>query len=154
MQIRLYLDEDAMDSDLVRALRLRGVDVTTALDLDLTNSTDEEHLQRAITNGRVLYSFNVSDFMALHTVYLAAGKDHTGLILGQQQRYSVGEQMRPRSASSKFDPLRVCAIELSFLVPGDKVAFLPACQFKQRLKTTIWSACPGECANQPVRQGP
>lgn len=27
MQIRLYLDEDAMDSDLVRALRLRGVDV-------------------------------------------------------------------------------------------------------------------------------
>lgn len=36
MQIRLYLDEDAMDSDLVRALRLRGVDVTTALDVGLT----------------------------------------------------------------------------------------------------------------------
>jgi hypothetical protein len=30
MKIRLYLDEDAMDWDLVQALRTRGVDVTTA----------------------------------------------------------------------------------------------------------------------------
>ena len=32
MQIRLYLDEDVMDSDLVYALRMQGVNVTTALD--------------------------------------------------------------------------------------------------------------------------
>jgi Domain of unknown function (DUF5615) len=94
MQIRLYLDEDAMDSDLVRALRLRDVDVMTALDLGLTSSTDEEHLDCAIANGRALYSFNVRDFMALHADFLAAGKNHSGIILGQQQRYSVGEQMR------------------------------------------------------------
>ena len=30
--LRLYMDEDSMDHDLVRALRARGVDVTTALD--------------------------------------------------------------------------------------------------------------------------
>jgi hypothetical protein len=29
MQIRLYLNEDAMDSDLVQALRMHGVDVVT-----------------------------------------------------------------------------------------------------------------------------
>jgi hypothetical protein len=45
MRIRLYLDEDALDSDLVRALRPRGVDVMTALDLGLTKSADEEHLE-------------------------------------------------------------------------------------------------------------
>jgi hypothetical protein len=56
MQIRLYLDEDAMDSDLVRALRLRGVDVTTALDAGLTSSADEEHLKYAIASERTLYS--------------------------------------------------------------------------------------------------
>jgi hypothetical protein len=67
MQIRLSLDEDAMDSDLVRALRLRGVEVTTALDTGLTSSTDEEHLKYAIASVRTLYSINVSDFMALHT---------------------------------------------------------------------------------------
>ena len=94
MQIRLYLDEDAMDSDLVRALRLRGVDVATALDAGLTSSADEEHLKYAIASERALYSFNVSDFMALHTSYLAVGKPHAGIILGRQQRYSVGEQMR------------------------------------------------------------
>lgn len=94
MQIRLYLDEDAMDSDLVRALRLRDVDVATALDVGLTNSADEEQLEYAIKDGRALYSFNVSDFMALHASYVAVGKHHAGMILGQQQRYSVGEQMR------------------------------------------------------------
>lgn len=94
MQIRLYLDEDAMDSDLVRALRLRGVNVTTALDAGLISSADEEHLKHAIVSERTLYSFNVSDFMALHTSYLEVGKPHVGIILGHQQRYSVGEQMR------------------------------------------------------------
>jgi hypothetical protein len=75
MQIRLYLDEDAMDSDLVRALRLRGVDVTTALDAGLTSSADEAHLKHAIASERTLYSFNVSDFMALHTSYF--GREET-----------------------------------------------------------------------------
>jgi hypothetical protein len=42
MQICLYLDEDAMDSDLVRALRLCGLDVMTALNVGLISSTDEE----------------------------------------------------------------------------------------------------------------
>ena len=37
MQARLYIDEDAMDDDLVQALRLRGVDVQTALAAGLTN---------------------------------------------------------------------------------------------------------------------
>ena len=43
MQIRLYLDEDAMDNDLVHALRMHGVDVTTALDEGLI-----EHFDRAL----------------------------------------------------------------------------------------------------------
>ena len=94
MQIRLYLDEDAMDSDLVRALRLRGVDVVTALDLGLTNSLDRAQLEAAADAGRVLYSFNVGDFMALHKEFIAAGKEHAGIVLSQQQRFSVGEQMR------------------------------------------------------------
>jgi hypothetical protein len=94
MQIRLYLDEDAMDRDLVRVLRLRGVDVVTALDLGLTGSADEEHLKCAITHGRALYSFNVGDFMSLHTTYVASGKQHAGIVLGRQQRHSVGEQAR------------------------------------------------------------
>ena len=32
MTLRLYFDEDTMDTDLVHALRIRGVEVTTALE--------------------------------------------------------------------------------------------------------------------------
>src|SRR5882762_8016865 len=94
MRIRFYFDEDAMDSDVVRALRLRGVDVKTAHDLELIGSSDKKQLDHATANGRVLYSFNVSDFMALHISYMATGRVHAGIVLGQQQRYAVGEQMR------------------------------------------------------------
>src|SRR5258706_4830433 len=117
MQIRLYLDEDAMDSDLVRALRLRGVDVTTALDAGLTNSADEEQLEYAAQLGRTLYTFNVRDFMTLYTSWMAAGKQHAGIIFGHQQRYSVGEQMRRlvrliqmRSAESMRDKVEFLSV--------------------------------------------
>lgn len=43
MQARLYIDEDAMDDDLVQALRLHGVDVETALEAGMINRSDEEH---------------------------------------------------------------------------------------------------------------
>ncbi len=94
MAIRLYLDEDAMDDDLVQALRLRGVDVETALDAHLAGRSDDEQLAYAVSAGRTLYTFNVSDFMILHSAYMAEGREHTGIVFGQQQRYGVGEQMR------------------------------------------------------------
>jgi len=34
MRIRLYMDEDTMDHDLVAALRSRNVDVTTAEEME------------------------------------------------------------------------------------------------------------------------
>lgn len=55
---------------------------------------DREQLEYATVQGRVLYSFNVADFYHLHTIFLTQGRSHTGIILAQQQHYSVGEQMR------------------------------------------------------------
>ena len=83
-----------MSRSLVRALRARGVDVTTALDEGMIERDDEEHLDYAAAQGRVLYTFNVADFYRIHREYLAQGKSHAGIILARQQRYSVGEQMR------------------------------------------------------------
>ena len=57
MTIRLYIDEDSMDNDLVRALRARGMEVTTAQDEGKIEHPDEEHLVYATSQGRVLYSF-------------------------------------------------------------------------------------------------
>jgi predicted nuclease of predicted toxin-antitoxin system len=94
MKIKLYLDEDSMDRDLVRALEARGVDVTTALIEKMINRADFEHLNYATAHERVITSFNVGDFYALHRQYLSEGKPHGGMVLVRQQQYSVGEQMR------------------------------------------------------------
>jgi len=82
MPIHLYLDEDAMDDDLVQALRLRGVDVETALDTHLAGRPDDEQLAYAASAGRTLYTFNVSDFIQLHSAYMVAGQTHAGIIFG------------------------------------------------------------------------
>ncbi len=94
MRIRWYADEDAMDSDLVDALRRRGVDVVTANNANMVGHDDEEHLAYATTHDRVLYSFNARDYMKLHALYLRSGRSHAGIVLGPQQQWSVGEQMR------------------------------------------------------------
>ena len=83
-----------MHSRLVAALRSRGVPVITVLDAGLTEKTDEEQLAFATERGCVLYTFNVSDFHRLHTELANAGREHAGMILAPQQRYSVGEQLR------------------------------------------------------------
>jgi len=94
VKIRLYFDEDSMRRSLVRALRARGVDVITALDAEMIERKDVEHLDYATQQGRILFTFNAGDFYRLHIDYMAHDKPHAGIILMRQQRYSVGEQMR------------------------------------------------------------
>lgn len=67
MTIRLYFDEDSMQHKLVRALRIRGLDVITALDVGMIEREDAEHLDCATKQGCVLCSSNAGDFYHLHT---------------------------------------------------------------------------------------
>jgi hypothetical protein len=53
--VQLYFDEDALRHALVAALRKRGIDVLTPLDVGMTQKTDEEQLQFAATQGRTLF---------------------------------------------------------------------------------------------------
>lgn len=94
MQVRLYVDEDAMARALVRGLRARGMDLTTVLDEGMSEQNDLAQLEYATRQGRVLYTFNVGHFCYLHKEYLAQGKHHAGIIVVYRQRYSVGEQIR------------------------------------------------------------
>jgi hypothetical protein len=92
--IRRYFDEDSVRNALVHALRARGIDVQIALDADMIERSDEDHLELATAQGRMLCSFNVGDFYRLHTRYMAQHKSHTGIVLALQQQYSGGEHMR------------------------------------------------------------
>jgi hypothetical protein len=93
-RIRLYVDEDAMDSGLVRGLRHKGFDVLTAAKAGMLQRTDEDHLRFATSVDHVLYSFNVGDYQGIHSQWMATGRTHAGLILAHQKRYSVREQIR------------------------------------------------------------
>jgi hypothetical protein len=88
-KIRLYLDED-----FIQALRSRNVDVLTVADVGMLNQSDEEQLNWARDNGRVIFSFNTRDFYRLHTAIIQKGLSHAGIILAPQQRYGIGELMR------------------------------------------------------------
>ncbi len=92
--VRLYLDADSGERGLLTGLRARGVDATTALESGMTAATDEEQLEFAGSHGRVLVSFNSSDFCRIHTELLSQGRSHVGIILVAQQRYSIGERLR------------------------------------------------------------
>ena len=117
MIIRLYFDEDTVWHVLVDALRARGVDLLTADEAGAVGWTDEEQFAYAAEQGRVMCTFNRGDFYGLHTEYLATGRSHAGLVLAQQQRYSVGEYLRRL--------LRVMAA-LSAEEMRDRVEFLSA----------------------------
>ena len=92
--IRLYLDEDAAQRDLLAALRLRQVDVTSAQEQGLAGVPDLAQLEWCHAKVRVLYTFNVRHFHALHGEFLRSVRQHAGIILAPQQRYSIGGQMR------------------------------------------------------------
>jgi hypothetical protein len=92
--IRLYFDADSMERAVLSGLRARGIDATSALEVGMADSSDDEQLEFALTAARVLFSFNVGDFQRIHLQYLSRGDTHAGIILAAQQRYSIGERIR------------------------------------------------------------
>ena len=90
----LYFDEDTSSARLIQALRTRNVDIVTVLEASLDAHSDEEQLLWAWQAGRVIYTFNAKHFCELHHKFLVADRDHAGIIVGSQQRFSIGEQLR------------------------------------------------------------
>jgi Domain of unknown function (DUF5615) len=94
LNIKLYMDEDAMAAKVVAGMRSRGVDVLTAKLAGMLTRDDEDHLAFGAAGNRTLYSFNQGHFLRLHTEWISSGRDHAGVILAKQKRYSPREQIR------------------------------------------------------------
>jgi predicted nuclease of predicted toxin-antitoxin system len=73
-----------MDEHVAKAvtegLRRRGVDVVTVQELGLQAAEDQQHLQRATQEGRVVVTQD-TDFLRLH----AAEVPHGGIVYASQQ---------------------------------------------------------------------
>lgn len=115
VQIRFYIDEDAMRSAFVATLRDAALDIVTVADVDRLGYSDTDQLAWATEQGRVLYSFNVRDFSRLHTEILTNGQSHAGSVVAPRQRYSIDTQLRGLLALSKSRTAENMVNQLVFL---------------------------------------
>lgn len=87
--IRLYLDEDAQRTSLIRALRARQIDVLTASEAEQIGMPDATQLAFAVSQNRTIFTFNRGDFVQLHTEYLENNLTHSGIIVSDQLEIGV-----------------------------------------------------------------
>jgi hypothetical protein len=113
--VRIHLDEDADSYALLTALRHRGLDLTSSREEGLLHFTDEEQLEWATKEGRSTYTYNVSDFCRLHSARMRQGRNHAGIIIGDQQAVSIGEEMRRLLKLSEIKSAEDMADHLEFL---------------------------------------
>ncbi len=91
---RLYLDED-VSVLLAEILRRRGVDAITARDEQMLGKTDEQNLQRASSQSRVMVTHNRVDFEKLFTLYTEQNLRHAGIIVLSRKRdiYTIAHRL-------------------------------------------------------------
>jgi predicted nuclease of predicted toxin-antitoxin system len=80
MAIKLYLDED-VDPLLAEILRDRGLDCTSTHESGNRGHTDFDQLVFATRQERAILTFNVKDFVPLAQEFVAAGRNHSGIIV-------------------------------------------------------------------------
>jgi hypothetical protein len=92
--VKLYFDEDSGQHDLINALRREGLDVQSTAEAGMNGRDDDDQLIWAATQGRIMVSANVGDFVAVHSNWVERGRPHAGIILIHRRHYSLGEIVR------------------------------------------------------------
>jgi hypothetical protein len=88
---RFYTDEDVYRA-VATQLQARGGDAVSAVESGQMGRSDQEQIEYATREGRVLVTFNVGDFARLHHEWLAADKEHAGLAVSAQR--PIGQVLR------------------------------------------------------------
>lgn len=107
--LRFHLDEH-VPTAIAKGLTFRGIDVTTTPDAGLLGCADEQHLEYARLESRVIFT-NDADFLRL----ASSGHSHAGIVYC------------PPSTSDIGDVVRFLALMSDCLEPGemhDRVEFL------------------------------
>jgi hypothetical protein len=80
--MRLYIDDDSVDPNLIRLPRRDGHDVRIPADVGMVGAKDHAHLAHAIRDHRVILTRNYKDFEGLHDlVVFAASGHHEGILV-------------------------------------------------------------------------
>jgi hypothetical protein len=85
---KLHLDMDASRKDLYKALLDRNLDVTRTPNKDMPeNASDEFQLLWASAHQRIIFTFNIKDFIKLSKKH----PFHAGILLANQKNTNVSE---------------------------------------------------------------
>jgi len=88
---RLFTDEDVYAA-IAPALRKAGLDVLSTPEAGRRGESDDSQLAFAAGEGRVLLTFNVAHFAALHAAWIDQGRRHAGIVLSSQR--PIGDMLR------------------------------------------------------------
>jgi hypothetical protein len=88
---KFFTDEDVYAA-VVPALRKAGLDAVSTPEAGRLGASDESQLAWAAGEGRVLLTFNVAHFAALHATWLRQGRHHSGIVVSSQR--PIGDLLR------------------------------------------------------------
>ncbi len=102
MSLRFLLDED-LSYRVADGLRRRGVDAISVHEIGRANRRvpDAEQLDHAATAGRVLVTYNRSDYQALDAEWASQGRTHAGILWCSERsipRRAIGDLVRAVAA--------------------------------------------------------
>jgi hypothetical protein len=84
--------DEHVKSAIVEGLRRRGMDVVTAQERRQRQTEDAVLLESATADGRLLLT-NDTDFLRIHAEWMAAGREHSGIVYWPQGR-TISEVIR------------------------------------------------------------
>jgi predicted nuclease of predicted toxin-antitoxin system len=93
--MNLYLDDDSVDTLLIRLLVREGHDVLLPADVGLAGHDDPEHFAEAIRLDRVLLTGNHRDFEQLHFLILVATGHHPGVLTVRKDNDKTRDMQPP-----------------------------------------------------------
>jgi hypothetical protein len=87
LSIRSYFDHHVPER-FALDLRLRGFDALMAREVGNERASDEAHLRWATEHGRVVITSDFDDYPILADKWFFEGRDHAGIILLEQPRWT------------------------------------------------------------------
>jgi hypothetical protein len=90
-QMRVFTDED-MQGAIAGLLRAAGFDALATPEANRLGESDPSQLLWATQEGRVLTTYNVSDFARLHSEWVTQGLHHAGIVVSRQR--PIGDAFR------------------------------------------------------------
>ena len=90
-EIRFLMDEDVYGA-VAPTLRRAGFDALSTTEAGRGGQTDESQLDWASNENRALFTFNVGHFANSHSMRIAQGRHHAGIIVSSQR--PIGDVIR------------------------------------------------------------